>query len=78
MFWCFTAGFDHMVNAYEATEARVNDTASAVAVTNAVVVVVRMSLLGNHRDTPFVNRNSDVPRFPLSRKENRLLARVNQ
>lgn len=67
-----------MVNAYEATVARVNDTASAVAFTNAVVVVVRMSLLGNHRDTLFVNRNSDVPVFSLPRKENRLLTRVNE
>lgn len=67
-----------MVNAYEATVARVNDTASAVAFTNAVVVVVRMSLLGNHRDTLFVNRNSDVPDFSLPRKENRLLTRVNE
>lgn len=58
-----------MVNAYEAAVAWVNDTALAVAVTNAVAVVVRMSLLGNHCRARFVNRNSDVLLFSLWGKE---------
>ena len=78
MFWCFTAGFDHMVNAYEATAAWVNDTASAAAVTNAVVVVVRMSRSSNHCSTGFVNRNSQVVWFPLWHKGNSVLARVTR
>lgn len=58
-----------MVNAYEAAVAWVNDTALAVAVTNAVAVVVRMSLLGNHCRARFVNRNFHLPLFPLWGKE---------
>lgn len=67
-----------MVNAYEAAVAWVNDTALAVAFTNAVVVVVRMSLLGNHRQGPFVNRISDNSLFPLWDKENNSLTRVSR
>lgn len=78
MFWCFTAGFDHMVNTYEAAVAWVNDTASAVVFTNAVAVVVRMSRSSNHRSATFVNRNSHVSRFSLWRKGNSTLARVTR
>lgn len=78
MFWCFTAGFDHMVNAYEAAVAWVNDTALAVAVTNAVVVVVRMSRSSNHRVTVFVNRISHIFCFPLWGKGNSPLTRVTR
>lgn len=67
-----------MVNAYEAAVARVNDTALAVVFTNAVVVVVRMSPLGNHCQDPFVNRNSDNSLFPLWGKENNSLTRVSR
>ena len=76
MFWCFTAGFDHMVNAYEATEACINTAAVAVVSINAVAVDVRMSHVGNHLAGGFVNRNFSKWPIPLLGKGNHYLARV--
>lgn len=78
MFWCFTAGFDHMVNAYEAAATCVNDTAAAVVSTNAEVVVVCMRPRGNHRRGVFVNLISQMATKSLPRKGKIRLARVAQ